>query len=58
MYHKIIHTGGDLTALKEELTAFRARITARKIRELGITDLQLTDVLDESSYVPMEAKGL
>jgi len=58
MYHKIIHTSGDLTALKEELAAFRAKITARKIRELGITDLQLTEVLDKSSYVSMEAKGL
>lgn len=58
MYKSILHYGEDLTVLKKELTAFRARITARKIREFGISDLQVTDFLDEEVYVPMEAKGL
>lgn len=58
MYREIIHTGGDLTALKAEITAFRAKITARKLKNLGITDLQLTDVMNEEVYVHIDSKGL
>lgn len=58
MYHKVIHNNGDFAALKEELISFRAKLTAKRISELGFTELQSIDFLSENAYVPKESRGL
>ncbi|MBR1444324.1 MAG: hypothetical protein IJ583_12435 [Firmicutes bacterium] len=58
MYRKVIHSAENIGMLKQELTAFRARVTADKLHRLGIGEAEMASVINSEDFIPAEAKGL
>ncbi|MBR1737741.1 MAG: hypothetical protein IJ736_12115 [Firmicutes bacterium] len=58
MYRKVIHSAENIGMLKQELTAFRARVTADKLHRLGIGEAEMASVINSEEYIPADAKGL
>ena len=57
MYRKVIHSAENIGMLKQELTAFRARVTADKLHRLGIGEAEMASVINSEKYIPADAKG-
>lgn len=58
MYTKIIHNINESDTLSSEILRFRAKITAKKLRSMGISDTDIYSALDDISAIPKDARGL
>lgn len=58
MYKKILHNTENLTALERDLCYFRAKITAKKLHSLGISDNSLYSIIDSLNTILKESKSL
>lgn len=57
MYKASIYNKEKIDGITAELIKFRAQITAKKLRSLGIDDSEINSVLAEIDCIPKEARG-